>query len=94
MPLLREELQRASRLWNMHRIRPSRNPESPAGRPDTLYFLPEWTETRDYKTAVEREGIEVAKDICCNDQRLAANCSTEFTFFPKYFIYFPWRIIQ
>lgn len=78
MPVIRSELQRAARLWNVHRIRPSRNPESPAGRPDILYFLPEWTETRDYKTAVEMEDIELAKDICCTNQSLTA-CSIEFT---------------
>ena len=27
--------------WNLHKIRPSSNDESPSGRPDVLYFLPE-----------------------------------------------------
>ena len=29
--ILRDELQRAARLWNAHRIRPSTNVESPSG---------------------------------------------------------------
>jgi hypothetical protein len=41
MDILRKELHRVARLWNLHRIRPSFNVESPAGRPDFLFFLPE-----------------------------------------------------
>ena len=41
MPLLRAGLQRVAQHWNLHKIRPSRNEDSPAGRPDVLYFIPE-----------------------------------------------------
>ena len=41
MDILRDELYRSARLWNNHRIRPSANHESPGGRPDLLFSLPE-----------------------------------------------------
>ncbi|CAH3031370.1 unnamed protein product, partial [Pocillopora meandrina] len=41
MPILRDELHGAARLWNLHRILPSTNSKSPSGRPDVLFFLPE-----------------------------------------------------
>ena len=46
MPILRDELHGAARLWNLHRILPSTNLESPSGRPDVLFFLPEVSGTR------------------------------------------------
>ena len=53
MPILRDELHGAARLWNLHRILPPTNSKSPSGRPDVLFFLPEdpvqgsiwWTST-------------------------------------------------
>ena len=46
VPILRDELHGAARLWNLHRILPSTNLESPSGRPDVLFFLPEVSGTR------------------------------------------------
>ena len=40
MDILQTELHGVARDWNIHRIRPSRNGESPPGRPDVLYFNP------------------------------------------------------
>ena len=40
MRVIRAELQRAAIHWNVHCIRPSTNPDSPPGRPDSLFFLP------------------------------------------------------
>lgn len=65
MSILQDELHRAARLWNIHRIRPSSNPESPPGRPDILYYLPEITETQDFMTQVDLEEVELAKEVCC-----------------------------
>lgn len=45
LPLLKEELNHIAQHWNLHKIRPSINQESPPGRPDVLYFLPELKET-------------------------------------------------
>ena len=41
MPVIKDELDRVTMHWNLHKIRPSSNDESPSGRPDVLYFLPE-----------------------------------------------------
>ena len=41
MAIIREELQRMARLWNLHQIRHSkRNSSSPHGRPCLLYHHP------------------------------------------------------
>ena len=40
MGLIREELFKVAKNWNLHKIRPS-NTETPHGSPDTLFFLPE-----------------------------------------------------
>lgn len=77
MSILRDELQRAARLWNLHRIRPSSNPESPPGRPDMLYFLPEITSTEDYITRVDMDDVEMADEVCC-PQHPPLPCSPEF----------------
>ena len=59
MPILKEELNKVAILWNLHRIRRSTNPESPPGRPDMLYFMPEINNTRDYKTALDMDDVDV-----------------------------------
>ena len=77
MSILHDELQRAAKLWNVHKIRPSSNPESPPGRPDMLYFLPEITETQDFMTNVDLEDVELAKEVCCSEDPLPP-CSPLF----------------
>ena len=42
-PVIRNELHKVAVLWNLQKIRPSTNAESPSGRPDMLYFAPEVT---------------------------------------------------
>ena len=61
MNILRDELQRAARLWNAHRIRPSTNMESPTSRPDVLCFLPEVSNTRNFITDVGLDELELAE---------------------------------
>lgn len=67
MPLIRAELQRVAQHWNLHKIRPSRNEESPAGRPDVLYFLPEVEGKESYLNEVSIDEVDVAMDVCCED---------------------------
>lgn len=66
MLVIRAELQRVAIHWNVHRIRPSTNPDSPAGRPDSLFFLPSLVsqQTRDCKHAIDNSDIDVAEDLC------------------------------
>ena len=77
MQLIREELHRAARQWNLHRIRPSRNLDSPQGRPDTLYYLPSlWSEdARDCKHQIDTEDIDIAEELCSIS---LPNCSPAF----------------
>lgn len=41
MRVIQAELDRVAQHWNLHRICSQHNVESPSGRPDTLFFLPE-----------------------------------------------------
>ena len=65
LPLLREELERVTKHWNLHKIRPSSNETSPHGRPDTIYFLPEATNTISYLHKTSNVDLVVTKDVCC-----------------------------
>lgn len=77
MPLIQEELDKVAKHWNLHRIRPSHNVESPSGRPDVLYFVPPWTNTRDYLTEVDQDDLDMVEDICC-DRTSPTHCSEDF----------------
>ena len=62
--LIQDELNRVALERNPHRIRPSTNLESPSGRPDILYFLPELRGGQDYSTPIDVEEIEIAENMC------------------------------
>ena len=55
--------------WNLHKIRPSCNELSPHGRPGTIYFLPEVTNTMSYLHNTANEDLQVTKDVCCVIQK-------------------------
>ena len=76
MPLMQQELHTVAKQWNLHNIRPSHNAESPSGRPDILYFVPSWTDTRDYMTEVDLDDIDIIEDVCC-DRTSPTHCSDE-----------------
>lgn len=78
MPMLRDELHWAARLWNLHRMRPSTNMVSPPGRPDVLFFLPEVSGTRNYMVDVDLDELELAEGRCCY-RPPQSGCSDEFT---------------
>ena len=77
MELLQTELHRIAQLWNTHRIRPSTNPHSPAGRPDVLYFILQSTNTRDYLTQVGVDELDIAEEHCAQEPSLRG-CSPNF----------------
>ena len=62
MHLIQDELNNVAKHWNLHRIRPSNNRDSPPGKPDVLYFLPERFDTRDFKTDVDAGDIDIAEE--------------------------------
>lgn len=68
------ELHRAALDWNIHRIRPSSNVESPSGKPDVLYFVPASIESQDYMTPVDMDEIEIAKDLCAKQPQARGCC--------------------
>ena len=67
MDVIPNELDRVAQNWNVHRIWPSPNAESPPGRPDVLYFVPESLDTRDYITPVNGDEIEIAEEMCATE---------------------------
>ncbi|XP_020901510.1 uncharacterized protein LOC110240064 [Exaiptasia diaphana] len=67
IPILREELYNVMKLWNTHRIRPSSNRESPPGRPDVLYSVPELNSTEDYLVPVSPIDITAAEAFISHD---------------------------
>ena len=70
MDLLQMELHKVALLWNTHRIRPSANRESPAGRPDCLYFIPQSTHTRDYLSQLGVDEVDIAEEHCAQEPSL------------------------
>ena len=77
VPVIREELHKFAMQWNLHKIRPSRNEESPSGRPDLLYFIPESTGARDLMNLVSLDDIEIAEQLC-SIRTPEHGCSEEF----------------
>ena len=71
------ELNRVARHWNLHKIRPSSNNESPPGRPDVLFFLPQLVNDADYKTPAPSDEVEIAANMCCTNVG-ESGCCKEF----------------
>ena len=57
MQVIQKELNVIARNWNLHRIRPSNNAESPSGIPDVLYFNPLSAEVENYSVSEEDHDI-------------------------------------
>ena len=77
MDIIQSELHTVARNWNLHRIRPTRNAESPSGRPDVLYFNPQARATQDYLVPVDIEERNIAAETCCQAP-LERGCSVDF----------------
>ena len=69
-------------LWNLHKIRPTNNAESPSGRPDMLYFVSDITGGADLKQDVDIDDIELAEQRCCF-RYSESGCCVEFTQLPS-----------
>lgn len=76
MDLIQMELHRAALEWNIHKIRPSTNLESPSGKPDVLYFLPELVNAQDYSTLVDTDEINIAETMCAVQPQPKGCCSS------------------
>ncbi|XP_022804747.1 uncharacterized protein LOC111341967 [Stylophora pistillata] len=78
MGVIREELQRVARLWNNHSIRPFSNSESPSGRPNLLFSLPEITDTHKVIVTVPEDDITVCEEFLGGRNISTLDCSGEF----------------
>ena len=78
MPVIRLELHKVAVLWNLHKIRPSTSQESPSGRPDMLYFVPEVTGGEDLQVHVDLDDVDLVEDYCCY-RSPESGCLDEFT---------------
>ena len=79
MPVLRDELYSITSYWNTHSIRQVNNSESPAGRPDQLYFIPQIQENQDFKCLPEEFDLtlETVQELYCYRES-EWGCSPEF----------------
>ena len=70
--LLQTELDETLKLWNNHYIRSVKNSESPAGRPNVLFFTPQLSQGRDCKYPLSSSDLEASREfvtsVCMYDQ--------------------------
>ena len=79
VPILRDELYEIAAFWNTHSICPVNNSETPSGKPDVLYYIPDLQGHRNYVCTPENFllSLEVAEETCCT-RKLEWSCSPEF----------------
>jgi len=77
MQIIQNELHQVAKNWNLHNIRPSTNQESPSGKPDIMYFLPERYSTTDYKKDVDWIDLDIAESTC-GEQNPPMGCHPSF----------------
>ena len=77
MPVIPEELHTFAIQWNLQKIRPSRIEESPSGRPDLLYHIPDLTGSRDLMASISLIDKEMAEKLCGVDRSPEHGCSEE-----------------
>ncbi len=63
MDLLRSELERTKVLWNTHYIRSSRLHQTPAGKPDVLYHLPELFGVHSHLKPLDNDSLAVLSPL-------------------------------
>ena len=73
MALIQKELDEVKSQWNRHRIRRVTNSQSPAGRPDVLYFTPELSGGIDYSFDVIHSELIMADDFVQDPPLLPCN---------------------
>ena len=67
MSVLRDELYSIACHWNTHNIRHVNNSESPGGRPDQLYLIPQTQGNQDYKCLPQEFDLtlEAVEELYC-----------------------------
>ena len=77
MRLIQNELNNVVKRWNLHRIRPSNNRESPPGKPDVLYYLPEQSHGINCIINVNENDLDIAEENY-TEQQPAMGCNESF----------------
>ena len=77
MRLIQSELNNVVKRWNLHRIRPSNNRESPPGKPDVLYYLPEQSNGINCIIDVDVNDLDIAEENY-SAQQPAMGCNESF----------------
>lgn len=62
--MFQKEIYEVARLWNTHRIRPSKNQNVPSGVPLLMYTAPSLYATRDYLRHVQQDKLDVCQEEC------------------------------
>ncbi|MGH0123047.1 UNVERIFIED_CONTAM: hypothetical protein FKN15_047457 [Acipenser sinensis] len=60
----KDELLRLVHLWNIHRIRPTRNAVAPDGRPVLMHNLPHLYAARNYSNAITNQQLRACREEC------------------------------
>ena len=63
MSVIHAVLDRVLKKWNIHIITNKRNAEGPNGKPDFIYFSPEYYGTENYSTSAETEEVEACREL-------------------------------
>ena len=63
MTLLQNELQSVLKEWNTHIIHTKKGLNSPSGKPDVMYSMPELFETRSYHTQIQNVNFQEIKNL-------------------------------
>lgn len=77
MHVIQNELNNVAKRWNLHRIHPSNNRESPPGKPDVLYHLPEQSGATNCIINVDMNDLDIAEENYA-EQRPAMGCNDSF----------------
>lgn len=77
MDVLQKELNQVVIQWNQHTMQVKKNNESPGGKPDILFFVPDSCGTRDYIVNCDQNDILYCQQAY-GESRPIHGCSEEF----------------
>lgn len=77
MDLLQRELNSIRLQWNTHRIRSSRTHESPSGKPDVMYHMPQLYDTQPYLKPMNVATLNTLSELLTRDVNKCSSLHTE-----------------
>ena len=78
MRIIQTELDKVVKEWNTHTISTKKNVEGPKGKPDFMYFNPEFYGTESYGSLVDLEEVEACKELYGVNGLLKLPCTLQF----------------